>query len=159
MQREIVFSAEWDDRAGELRADPSALKALAADSTTRVLAVWRGRPLVAGEGHASLGWLAPGHPVLDHSDADWVFLGRHEGVARFAADVSSWVPEYLDEAAMSGFLDPVEYRHPAAPADHVFAELRGLMIALSAPDATWQRMWDVHVMAHARACKAAPSSS
>lgn len=27
--------------------------------------------------------------------------------------------------------------------------------ALSAPDAVWQRMWDVHVMAHARACRAA----
>ena len=27
--------------------------------------------------------------------------------------------------------------------------------ALSAPDATWQRMWDVHVMSHARACRAA----
>lgn len=27
--------------------------------------------------------------------------------------------------------------------------------ALSAPDATWQRMWDVHVMAHVRACRAA----
>jgi NAD(P)-dependent dehydrogenase (short-subunit alcohol dehydrogenase family) len=26
--------------------------------------------------------------------------------------------------------------------------------ALSAPDAVWQRMWDVHVMAHARACRA-----
>jgi NAD(P)-dependent dehydrogenase (short-subunit alcohol dehydrogenase family) len=26
--------------------------------------------------------------------------------------------------------------------------------ALSAPDASWQRMWDVHVMAHARACRA-----
>lgn len=26
--------------------------------------------------------------------------------------------------------------------------------ALSAPDVTWQRMWDVHVMAHARACRA-----
>ena len=27
--------------------------------------------------------------------------------------------------------------------------------ALSAPDAVWQRMWDVHVMSHARACRAA----
>lgn len=27
--------------------------------------------------------------------------------------------------------------------------------ALSASDATWQRMWDVHVMAHVRACRAA----
>lgn len=26
--------------------------------------------------------------------------------------------------------------------------------ALSTPDATWQRMWDVHVMAHVRACRA-----
>lgn len=26
--------------------------------------------------------------------------------------------------------------------------------ALAATDATWQRMWDVHVMAHARACRA-----
>jgi NAD(P)-dependent dehydrogenase (short-subunit alcohol dehydrogenase family) len=26
--------------------------------------------------------------------------------------------------------------------------------ALSAPDLVWQRMWDVHVMAHARACRA-----
>jgi NAD(P)-dependent dehydrogenase (short-subunit alcohol dehydrogenase family) len=26
--------------------------------------------------------------------------------------------------------------------------------ALAAPDATWQRMWDVHVMSHARACRA-----
>jgi NAD(P)-dependent dehydrogenase (short-subunit alcohol dehydrogenase family) len=26
--------------------------------------------------------------------------------------------------------------------------------ALSAPDGVWQRMWDVHVMAHARACRA-----
>jgi len=25
--------------------------------------------------------------------------------------------------------------------------------ALAAPDATWQRMWDVHVMSHARACR------
>jgi NAD(P)-dependent dehydrogenase (short-subunit alcohol dehydrogenase family) len=27
--------------------------------------------------------------------------------------------------------------------------------ALSAPDETWQRMWDVHVMAHVHACRAA----
>jgi NAD(P)-dependent dehydrogenase (short-subunit alcohol dehydrogenase family) len=26
--------------------------------------------------------------------------------------------------------------------------------ALSAPDATWQRMWEVHVMSHVRACRA-----
>jgi len=34
------------------------------------------------------------------------------------------------------------------------AEALDLDDALSAPDARWQRMWDVHVMAHARACRA-----
>lgn len=35
------------------------------------------------------------------------------------------------------------------------AQALDLEDALSAPDAVWQRMWDVHVMAHARACRAA----
>jgi len=34
------------------------------------------------------------------------------------------------------------------------AEALDLDDALSAPDARWQRMWEVHVMAHARACRA-----
>src|SRR5512139_2122163 len=34
------------------------------------------------------------------------------------------------------------------------AEAVDLDDALSAPDARWQRMWEVHVMAHARACRA-----
>jgi NAD(P)-dependent dehydrogenase (short-subunit alcohol dehydrogenase family) len=34
------------------------------------------------------------------------------------------------------------------------AQALDLEDALSAPDAVWQRMWDVHVMAHARACRA-----
>jgi len=34
------------------------------------------------------------------------------------------------------------------------AQALDLEDALSAPDGVWQRMWDVHVMAHARACRA-----
>ncbi|MCL4674473.1 MAG: NAD(+) diphosphatase [Pararhodobacter sp.] len=106
-----------------------------ADPTTRVLPLWRGRPLVAGADKDVAGWLAPDHPVLAHAKKTWIFLGRHVGVARFAADVSSWRPEYLDEAAMAGFFDPVDYHHPSLPGDHVFAELRGLMVSLRPVDA------------------------
>lgn len=130
----MAFTEEWDDRLGELRADAPAIEALRADSASRVLPIWRGRPLVQGAGTAEVVWLPPGHPVL--ADAgEWIFLGRHEGVTRFAADISSWVPEGLNEAAMSGFLDPTEYTHPALPRDHRFAELRGLMTRLGPVDA------------------------
>jgi len=128
----IVFAAEWDSRQAELRADAAALATLRSDSATRVLPIWRGRPLICGEGEAV--WLAPDHAVL--ADAgEWIFLGRHRDAAHFAVDVSSHVPEGLDEAAMSGFFDPTEYGHPALPRDHRFAELRGLMKRLAPVDA------------------------
>jgi len=114
--REIVFAAEWEDRQAELRADAVALAALRTDSGSRILPMWRGRPLVAGSDQTTLAWLEPGHPVLAEASDEAIFLGRHEGVARFAADVSSFVPEGIDEAAMSGFLDPTEYTTPPCPA-------------------------------------------
>ena len=135
MPHDIIFSAEWDDRAADLRGDADAIAALKADPMTRVLPIWRGRPLVAGEARSSAGWVDPTHEILEHAHRDWVFLGRHDGSARFAADISSWVPETLDEAAMAAFFDPVEYMHPALPADYAFVELRGLMIALDKYDA------------------------
>ncbi len=135
MNRNIVFAAEWDDRLGELRGDLDALAAIRDDSATRVLPMWRGRPLVVGDDQARAGWLEPGHPVLTDAGAEWILLGRHAGVARFAADLSSWVPEGLDEAAMSGFFDATEYVHPRLPGDHRFVELRGLMARLNAEDA------------------------
>lgn len=135
MQHDIVFSAEWDDRTAELRGDSTAIAALMADPASRVLPLWRGRPLIAGEGRAVAGWVAPGHKILDDAREAWIFLGYHHGVARFAADVSAWVPETLDEAAMAAFFDPVDYHHPAVPHDHLFVELRGLMLSLSPADA------------------------
>lgn len=133
--REIVFAAEWEDRQAELRADAVALASLRTDSGSRILPMWRGRPLVAGTDQTALAWLEPGHPVLADASDEAIFLGRHEGVARFAADVSSFVPEGLDEAAMSGFLDPTEYTHPALPRDHRFAELRAVMTRLPGVEA------------------------
>lgn len=135
MQRDIVFSAEWDDRAAELRGDAKALRALRADAATRVLPVWRGRPLVAGTGQGALGWVPPGHAVLAQAKDDWILLGHHDGAVRFAADLSGWRPENLDQTAMAAFYDPTEYHHPDAPDDHLFAELRAVMTRLCPADA------------------------
>lgn len=135
MQRDIVFSAEWDDRAAELRGDAEALHALRRDPATRVLPVWRGRPLVAGAGQNALGWVSPGHPVLDQAKDDWILLGRHGDAVHFAADISSWRPDTLNQQAMAAFLDPTEYHHPSVPVDHLFADLRMVMTKLDAADA------------------------
>lgn len=133
--REIVFAAEWENRLAELRTDSAALAGLRGDSASRILPMWRGRPLVAGESTTALAWLEPGHPVLADTSDEAIFLGRHEGVARFAVDTSSFVPEGLDEAAMSGFLDPTEYSHPTLPRDHRYAELRAVMTRLPGVEA------------------------
>lgn len=135
MQRQIVFSAEWEDRVAQIRSDSEAVAQLAADPGSLVLPLWRGRPLVAGEETVHTGWLPPGHPVLALATAPWLFLGRHAAAARFVADVSSWVPDGHDEAALHGFFDPVEYRHPALPGDHRFVELRSVMTRLVPVDA------------------------
>ena len=136
MPRQIVFASEWDDRLAERRADAAAMAAMRADSASRVLPLWRGRPLIAGTEAVQAVWLAPGHPVLGDAGPDWIFLGQHEGIARFAADTSSWTPAGMDEAAMSGFFDATEYHHPALPEDHRYAELRGLMMRLGGIEAS-----------------------
>ncbi len=135
MARNIVFASEWDDRQAELRGTGEDLAALQADSASRVLPMWRGRPLVSGSDSARAVWLEPGHPVLADAGPDWIFLGRHDGAARFVADTSSYVPAGLDEAAMAGFFDPTEYSHPSLPADHRYADLRGLMTRLDGAEA------------------------
>ncbi|MBN8292586.1 NAD(+) diphosphatase [Rhodobacter sp. NTK016B] len=133
--RDIVFASEWDDRRAEWRGDAEKQAALRNDSATRVLPVWRGRPLISDPDEARLVWLDPAHSVLGDADPAWLFLGEHDGTARFAADLSSWVPAGMDEAAMSAFFDPTEYTHPDLPPDHRFADLRGLMTRLDGVDA------------------------
>ncbi len=127
----VVFGGTWDDRLADLRADPAALEAEIARGAA-VLPLWRGRVLTAGAG---LGWVAPDSPVLAHAGNERLFLGRHAGRARLAADVSSWEPEGLDRAAMAMFFDANEYRHPKLPADHRFVDLRGAMTRLDAAEA------------------------
>ncbi|WP_333828537.1 NAD(+) diphosphatase [Pararhodobacter sp.] len=131
----VVFSGGWDDRAAALRSDEAALAVLAVRDDTRVLPVWRGKPLIAGEARDRLGWLGADSAVLAHARHKRLFLGFHTGRPHFAADVSGWEPDGLDRAALAMFFDPTEHHHPDLPGDHRFAELRGAMSLLSPADA------------------------
>ena len=102
--------------------------------------MWRGKPLVCGEGFDQLAKIPLDHPVLQAGYADAipapVFLGCDKaGAPHFACDISLWEPKDQDLAALGLFLDPSEQVHPDLPKDHVFAELRRLMTLLGRRDA------------------------
>lgn len=131
----VTFGGSGRDRAAELRGRPERIAALLGHGAARVLPVWRGKPLFAG---TAAGWVAPGHPVLADAVAEPIFLGLDDddgGAPRFAADISAWMPEEGKTPPAGVFFDPTEQRHPALPADHRFAELRGVMAALTPRDA------------------------
>lgn len=136
MDHSVVFSAGWAERQAELRGDPGQLSALLEQPGARVLPMWRGRPLIAGTARDRLGWVGPGAAVLAHGRYERLFLGRHDGAARFAADVSGWEPPGLDRSALAMFFDPGEYHHPSLPEDHRFAELRAVMTRLEPAEAS-----------------------
>lgn len=127
---DLAFAGGGLDRAAHLRGDASATAALLADPAARVLPFWRGKPLLAdaADGGRRLGLVKPGHPALAGAGAP-LLLGLVAGAARLAVDISDWEP--VGEVAMPGsFFDPTEQAHPDLPADHRFAELRGVMLAL-----------------------------
>ena len=127
----VTFGGSGLDRAGHLRGDAAAVASLLAAG--RVLALWRGKPLLAGED--ALGWLAPDHPALAIAGPA-VFLGRDEtGQGLFARDLSAWVPPEGTDLPQPGFFDKTRQPHPDLPPTHAFAELRGVMTGLSAREA------------------------
>lgn len=135
---QVTFGGSALDRAAELRTDKAALAAMKADPDTRVLPVWRGKPLTcnAGEGMLTLGTVTPDAEILRHADrAEFVFLGRSEDAPWFAADVSKWEPEGQEAVDPTRFLDPTAQHPPGFSDDHLFRELRSVMTALSPRDA------------------------
>lgn len=134
----LAFAASGLDRAAALRARPEELARLAAAPGTRILPLWRGRPLICPPETppdpvvgAGLCPVAPGAGLLAQLALPPVFLGLSAGEAVFAADVSAWVPAGpLAEPA--GF----EAAPVPAPADlppgAVFADLRGALGQLDA---------------------------
>jgi len=125
----VTFGSSGLDRAAALRGDADGLAALLAQGS--VLPVWRGKPLMDGD---ALGWL-PHDSAVFSGAGPAVFLGLDEGTPRFARDVSDWSPEAGAEGVAAGFFDPSLQHHPALDARFAFAELRGVMVQLSARDA------------------------
>lgn len=64
-----------------------------------------------------------------------VFLGREDGAARFAVEISGWEPADQDLSGLGQFVDPSEQSHPSLGPGEVFAELRRIMTWLSPRDA------------------------
>jgi len=131
----VTFGGSALDRAGEIRGDANAVAEARADPAARAILYWRGKPLITPARPAALVRLPMDHPVLAEATEAPILLGREEGAARFAFDISSWTPDLADDAVLGGFLDPSEQHHPLLPSDMVFAELRRVMTWLDARDA------------------------
>ena len=136
----VVFGGSALDRAAPLRKDADRLAVVLAGGS--ILPVWRGKPLVGGDG--ALAWLHHGHPALAQTGT-LVFLGLDDGLARFAADISDWSPEAGAEAVEAGFFDASVQHHPAIGSAAGFVELRGVMAGLHAAWARIRRKGVRHV--------------
>ncbi len=124
----VTFGGSALNRAAEMRGDADRQAELQAGGL--VLALWRGKPALAGEG--GLGWVGYGHPVLDAGQPA-VFLGVEEGIGLFAQDISDWEPDLTVQS--TGFFDPALQLHPDLPDGVAFADLRSAMTALSPREA------------------------
>ena len=131
----VTFGGSALDRAGEIRNDAKAVAELKNDPSAQAIVFWRGKPLIKNENPAMLARIAMDHPVLKEAEAEPILLGREEGAAHFAFDISGWSPANLDQSQLGGFLDPSEQIHPELPENMAFLELRRVMTWLNARDA------------------------
>ena len=124
----VTFGGSGLDRAAELRAQADTLRH---QNNTRIILLWRGKPMISGD---EIVRVPHDHPVLADAADAVIFLGREDDAPVFAADLSDWTPDDLDDATLNTFFDPSEQSHPAVPGA-VFAELRAIMTRLSPRDA------------------------
>lgn len=132
---QVTFGGSALDRAGEVRSNPQVINLMKQASDTRAVVFWRGKALIHKGRPATLVRLHLDHPIFSDATGDMILLGREDGAAVFACDISDWEPTDLDAAALGGFLDPSEQHHPTLDADQVFAELRRVMTWLNPRDA------------------------
>jgi len=131
----VTFGGSGLDRAGEVRGDKAAVAKLKEDERARAVVFWRGKILIDPARPASLVRLPLDHPVLEDASDTPILLGREDGAACFAYDLSGWVPDDFDPRSLGSFADPSEQRHPMLPENHVFAEMRRVMTWLDPRDA------------------------
>ncbi|MEO1795858.1 MAG: NAD(+) diphosphatase [Pseudomonadota bacterium] len=121
----VTFGGSAFDRAAELRGETSL-------PPGDLVVLWRGKPAIADTG--TLARIRSDHPLAQGS-APRILLGRDDdGTILEALDISSWEPDGLDAAALTGFSDPTLQRHPDLP-NAAFAELRMAMTKLTPRDA------------------------
>jgi len=143
------------DWAGQMAFAGGGLDRMAADRghaadlldrlSTKVLALWRGRPLIEGPAEAPRLLLLPAdHPLFDLAAGLRILLGRAGrpgpgGIdgAIFAADLSVWSPPEVTGADLGPGRAGEDQPAPGLiglPEDARFADLRGLLARLSAFD-------------------------
>ncbi|MFP7571932.1 NAD(+) diphosphatase [Marivita sp. S2033] len=131
----VTFGGSGLDRAAEIRGNIPALAAALHAPESRTIVLWKGKPLLVGDGRTrQLARLPLDHAILKEARSAPVLLGREDGAVRFAHDISAWEPDG-DTAEVGAFVDSSEQRHPSTTADHVFGELRGVMTSLCPRDA------------------------
>ncbi|MFV2001544.1 MAG: NAD(+) diphosphatase [Paracoccaceae bacterium] len=130
----VTFGGGGLERAAHLRADPAGLAQLRADTASKTIVFWRGKPLVSTAKQSRLVRLSMQDKILKAAPEAPVFLGMTPGGALFGHDIAGWQPPG-SEAPETGFFDASEQHHPGLPAGQVFAELRGHMAGLNALDA------------------------
>lgn len=129
----VTFGTPLGDRAAHMRRDRAELDR--AHATGRILALWRGKPLIDASTRDRLIWLDAPDP-LAAMDPNPIFLGLDgDGRGLFAVDVSSWEPPENQAGDPAAFFDPSEQHHPSRPENHRFSELRGIMARLPPEDA------------------------
>lgn len=130
----VTFGGGGLDRAAHLRGRTDDVARHLADPNATGIAIWRGKPLLAGADQTCLVRLPVQSAVFETADESPVFLGLTEKGAVFAFDVSAWEPE-APAGQFDEVLDSSELRHPDLPSDHRFADLRANMALLSPLDA------------------------
>ena len=100
-----------------------------------VIPIWRGKVMVEErDDRLTLGQVPPDHVEVRERSADFLLLGRQDGVIFLAVDMSDWVPEEIGET-LGAFHDPSRQVHPKFPNGYSFAELRSVMPLLTENDA------------------------
>lgn len=130
------FAGGGLDRHAHLRPEAPGLRG---SSKAKSLPVWRGRPLVAGEGPGlHLALVPPVNDLLAEHGRESVFLGIDRGAPLFAEDVSQWNAESAAPPdpgpGRVGQDEPVQGVR-GLPQGARFADLRALMTRLSPLDA------------------------
>ncbi|MBE3637225.1 NAD(+) diphosphatase [Mangrovicoccus algicola] len=130
--KSYCFEGSDLDRAAHLRGEAAGLLRRA---EARVLPLWRGKVLVAGDPADRLGWLHPQAPGLAPAGAAMIFLGLSGGAPVFACDLPDWQAADAQAEGFDRFADLSEQAHPLFPSGTRFAELRAVMTRLGPREA------------------------